>query len=186
MQTAELILLAAGLAMDACAGSMTNGLCCRNMHGGWIAADGLCFGAMQGAMPLLGFLLGSCFYSVIAALDHVLALILLCAIGGRMLWEAHGSTADSGGSNMTIPLLMMQGIAGSIDALAVGISFSAFAQFRILPAAAMIASVTAVLSIAGVLIGRRFGAILQTKAQILGGLILIGIGIRIFVSHVFA
>ena len=87
---------------------------------------------------------------------------------------------------MSRPLLMMQGIAGSIDALAVGISFSAFAQFRILPAAAMIASVTAVLSIAGVLIGRRFGAILQTKAQILGGLILIGIGIRIFVSHVFA
>ena len=186
MQTAELILLAAGLAMDACAVSMTNGLCCRNMRGGWVAADGLCFGAMQGAMPLLGFLLGSCFYTVIAAFDHVLALIMLCTIGGKMLWEACGSAADACGSDMTVPLLMLQGIAGSIDALAVGISFSAFAQFRILPAAGVIAAVTALMSAAGVLIGRRFGRILRTKAQILGGLILIGIGIRIFVSHVFA
>ncbi|MBR5371756.1 MAG: manganese efflux pump [Oscillospiraceae bacterium] len=181
MQITELILLAAGLAMDACAVSLTNGLRFPQMHAGWLCADGLCFGLMQGMMPLIGFLLGSCFFVWITAFDRWLALILLGLIGLKMVIESRRAEPPVE-SRMTLRLLLIQGIATSIDALAVGVSFAAFRGFRILPAVSMIAAITAAASMAGVLLGKRFGAVLDRKAELLGGMILILLGIRIFLS----
>jgi len=183
MNITEILLLSVGLGTDACAVSMTNGMCGHRLRGGWVLADGLVFGGMQGLMPLLGYLLGSMFAGVIAAFDHYIALMLLSAIGGKQVYEALHS--DTGGENgrLTVPLLLLQGIATSIDALAVGVSFSAFSGFRILPACVQIAFVTAVMSVAGVWAGRRFGARLAGKAQLFGGLLLIVLGLKIFLSH---
>lgn len=185
MGMTELLLLAVGLSMDACAVSMTNGMCCKKIGKGWTLAMGACFGVMQGLMPLLGFLLGMLFVDIISAFDHWLALILLGFIGGKMIFEACRHEEETAAPEMTVRLLLLQGIATSIDALAVGIGFSAFADFRILPAVSLIAAVTFSLSAAGVLLGKRFGSLLNDKAQICGGLILIAIGIKIFVQHMW-
>lgn len=184
MHFMELCLLSLGLAADACAVSMTNGMCAKELRRGWVLADGICFGAMQGLMPLLGYLLGSMFAGVICAFDHYIALVLLGFTGAKLVFEARCSDADGESSGLTLPVLLLQGIATSIDAFAVGISFSAFSGFRILPAVVMIAAVTMLLSIAGVRIGQRFGIWFAGKAQMLGGLLLIGIGVKIFIAHI--
>ena len=184
MNITEILLLSVGLGTDACAVSMTNGMCGKKLRCGWVLADGLVFGGMQGLMPLLGFLLGSMFTGVIAAFDHYIALVLLSVIGGKLVYEALHPDAGGGNGGLSVLLLLLQGIATSIDALAVGVSFSAFSGFRILPACVQIAFVTAVMSISGVWIGSRFGAKLAGSAQIFGGLLLIAIGLKIFLSHV--
>lgn len=183
MQTVELILLSVGLAMDACAVSMTNGLCYPQMRAKHITGTALCFGLMQGLMPLLGYLLGSCFAGVISAFDHPLALILLGFIGVKMIAESLRSEDDTPEDPLSVRLVLLQGLATSIDALAVGISFAAFSAFAIVPAVLCIGCITALLSAAGTLTGRQLGGMLRSKAQLLGGLILIAIGIKIFVEH---
>ncbi len=183
----ELCMLAFGLSMDACAVSMTNGMCFSNIRKGWTVAIGACFGIMQGVMPLLGYFLGTFFANVISAFDHYIALILLGFIGGKMLWEAlHPDTdEDADGGKLTVKLLLLQGVATSIDAMAVGVSFAALPNIQIVPAVLLICGVTWVLSCIGVVLGKRFGRLLNNKAQILGGLILIGIGVKIFVEHMW-
>ena len=183
MHITEILLLSVGLAADACDVSVTNGMSGGKLRGRWVLADGLCFGCMQGLMPLLGYLLGSMFYGIICAFDHFIALVMLGVIGGKMAYEAMHPDPEDVNMHLTVPVLLVQGLATSIDALAVGISFSAFSGFRILPAVLMIAAVTMLLSFAGMLIGRRFGIWFSGKAQLLGGLLLIAIGVKIFLSH---
>ena len=168
MSIIELILIGIGLSMDAFAVSVTNGLCCKNIKAGKTIMTGVCFGGFQGLMPLIGYFLGRGFAKYITAFDHIIALILLGFIGGQMIWE-----------------LFMQGIATSIDALAVGVSFAALENVNIAFAATAICSITFMFSIVGVLIGKKFGNILNNKAQLVGGLILVGIGVKIFVEHTF-
>lgn len=184
VQFTEIWLLAVGLAADACAVSMTNGLCRQHAGGGWLLADGLCFGIMQGAMPLLGYLLGSMFAGVICTFDHFIALVLLGFIGAKQVFEALSPDTDGNPERLTIPLLLLQGFATSIDALAVGVSFAAFPRFPLLPAVTLIAAVTMLLSIAGMRIGQHFGTWLAGKAQLFGGLLLVGIGLKIFFAHI--
>lgn len=182
----DLILLSVGLAMDATAVSMTNGMCYPNLRRGWALATSACFGVMQGLMPLLGYFFGSLFYNVISALDHYIALILLGFIGAKMIFEAFHKEKETSDSEMSVKLMLLQGIATSIDALAVGISFAALdASFHIVSSCAIIAAITFALSFAGVYLGKRFGALLQGKAQVLGGVILIAIGVKIFVEHMW-
>lgn len=182
----ELLLIAVGLSMDAFAVSVTNGLCQKKIKLGWTLGIGLCFGLFQGAMPTAGFLLGKSFARYITAFDHYIALILLCFIGGKMLWEAihsKGEDAQACAAPLTISALLIQGVATSIDALAVGVSFAALPDVNILLAALLICCVTFLCSVIGVRIGKRFGTLLNNKAEIVGGLILIGIGVKIFVEH---
>lgn len=183
MGLAECILLAVGLAMDAFAVAAADGLCCKNLSRRWIAGIGLCFGLMQGIMPLLGYALGMCFLDVIAAFDHVIALILLSFIGIHMLVEAWRHDPAQNETRMTIRLLLLQGVATAIDALAVGLSFAALGAGSIIGTVSLIAAVTCVLSIAGALLGKRYGSRLGSKAQVFGGLLLIAIGVKIFVTH---
>lgn len=186
MRIIELVLLAIGLSMDAFAVSVTNGLCLKKA--GWkaAAACGICFGLFQGVMPTIGFALGKSFTKYITSIDHYIALILLGFIGGKMLIDAFKNDDDEKGAqfSLTLGLLLVQGIATSIDALAVGVSFAAL-SVNIVSAAAFICCVTFLFSFAGVFIGKRFGTVLNSKAQLIGGLILIGIGIKIFVEHMF-
>lgn len=181
----ELLLIALGLSMDAFAVAVTDGLCNKGMKKRWIVMIALVFGVFQGIMPTAGYFLGQTFAERIQKYDHVIALILLTIIGGKMLIEAvENKNEECDIVGISFPALLLQGIATSIDALAVGISFSVL-SINIFHAAAFISSITFICSIIGVLIGMKFGAIFNKKAQIAGGLILIVIGVKIFIEHTF-
>ena len=187
MSFLDLLLIAVGLSMDAFAVSITNGLCCRDLTRGQMIRIGVCFGGFQALMPTIGFFLGRSFSAYIAALDHYIALVLLGFIGGKMLYDAlHESEEETAaGYTLTLRMLLMQGIATSIDALAVGVSFAALPDMHIGVCAGVIGLTTFLFSVVGVTFGKRFGTRLGSHAQMVGGLLLIGIGIKIFVEHMF-
>lgn len=174
--------------MDAFAVSITNGMTKKNMGVGWALACAVCFGAFQGMMPAIGFALGSSFTKYIQAFDHYIALFLLGFIGAKMLADGiiH-KDEDNGDCTLTLAALIMQGIATSIDALAVGVSFAAVmgGTMEMVRAVLIIALTTFCFSAVGIAIGKKSGDFLGSKAQIVGGLILIAIGVKIFVEHVF-
>ena len=138
-------------------------------------------GFFQGGMTLLGWALGSKFSSYISDFDHWIAFILLVYLGGKMIYESFRDESSSLSSLSTRTLLTL-GIATSIDALAVGISF-AFLKVEIVSAAVMIGATTFILSAIGVLIGKKFGFKYKNKATVAGGLILILIGTKILLEH---
>ena len=139
-------------------------------------------------MPTIGYFLGSTFADYISAFDHYIALVLLGFIGGKMLADgikSRNQGVEKFDKGMSVGLLLVQGVATSIDALAVGVSFAMLPNVNIVMAAGFIALITFMLSIAAVFIGKKFGNLLNNKAQIIGGLILIAIGMKIFVEHTF-
>ncbi len=183
------LLLGLGLAMDAFAVSITNGMCCSKLKKRYAIADGLTFGLFQAAMPLVGLFLGFRFLKYIEAADHWVALILLGGIGVNMIRGAlKKEEAESCPVNpFGVKNLLVQGVATSIDALAVGIGFStelsSFNEAYL--TVAIIGISTFIISTAGVFIGRVFGGMLKEKAEIFGGVILIGIGLKILIEHLF-
>lgn len=186
MGITELILIGIGLSMDAFAVSVTNGLCCKEIRVGKTLLTGLCFGGFQGLMPLIGYFLGRGFTKYITAFDHIIALVLLGFIGGQMIFESFKKEEEKGDAVcLTAKMLFMQGIATSIDALAVGVSFAALENVNIAFAASAICCITFTFSVVGVFIGKKFGTVLNNKAQLVGGIILVGIGVKIFVEHTF-
>lgn len=185
MTLLEIVLIGVGLSMDAFAVSITNGLCCTNLKKMRMLAIAVCFGVFQGMMPLLGFFLGRAFESYIRAFDHWIALILLGYIGGKMIRDACKGEEDTGEFALTARMLLVQGVATSIDALAVGVSFAALPDVNIWSSALLICCTTFSFSLCGVGFGRRVGTKLGNYAQLVGGIILVGIGIKIFIEHVF-
>ena len=187
MDLLTLFLIAVGLSMDAFAVSVSDGMCYPDMPRKRALAIAGAFGLFQGIMPAAGYFAGNAFASLISGFDHWVALILLAAIGGNMIREAVGEMKHPEEETcrvFTWKLLLAQAVATSIDALAVGISF-AMLSANIFYAASFIAVVTFTLSLIGVVAGRRFGGLLRQKAEIVGGLILIGIGVKIFIEHTF-
>lgn len=185
LNTALLVYLAFGLAMDAFAVSLTNGMCYRTGALKNALATGTAFGLSQGLMPLLGYYAGATFSAVIAGIDHWIALALLGVIGGKMIVEAVKERKAPAAHTLkafSIKTLTLQSIATSIDALAVGVGLGVM-QVDIVAAAAIIAVVTFLCCFAGVLIGKRFGSRFRDKAEILGGVILILIGLHIVFEH---
>ena len=184
MRLWELLLLAVGLSMDACAVAAANGVCCRGYTPRRILATAAVFGGFQGLMPLLGYLLGSRFIRYMARVDHIIALLLLGYLGGRMIWEglSGGEERPKGAVAFTWRGLFLQGIATSIDALAVGVSLAALG-IPILSAAGFIAAVTFCCTLRGVGRGRLVGPALGSRAQLLGGGVLLLIGAKIFLEH---
>ena len=182
----ELLLTAIGLSMDAFAVSVTNGLSKKNVKLKRTFLIALTFGVFQGVMPTLGYFLGQTFTSYVQKYDHIIALVLLGFIGGKMLYDAfcEDDKDDNTAQNLTIGVLLVQGIATSIDALAVGVSFSAL-NVNIVTSALFITVTTFIFSFAGVFIGKAVGSVLNKKATIIGGLILIAIGLKIFIEHTF-
>ncbi len=183
-----LVFLSVGLAMDAFAVSITNGLCYPHLKTKHALFDGLTFGFFQMAMPIIGYFIGSTFSFAIRAVDHWIALILLCFIGGNMVREAvtqlRHPECPSNRSAFNAKLLFVQGIATSIDALAIGVSFAVM-DVSIITAAALIGIITFGFSFGGIFIGKKFGGLLKEKAEMIGGFILIFIGLKIFIEHMF-
>ena len=179
----ELFILAVGLSMDAFAVSVCKGLAME--HATWRRAvvPGLWFGAFQGLMPLLGWLLGSRFAQYITAVDHWIAFALLVILGVNMLREARSADDGAADASLGVKTMLAMAVATSIDALAVGITF-AFLEVAIVPAVCFIACVTFVISTLGVKVGALFGDRLQAKAEALGGIILIVLGVKILLEHV--
>ncbi len=186
MSILEILLIGIGLAMDASAVSASNGMAYKNITPRLTLYIALTFGLFQGVMPIIGYYAGSIFSEQFASVDHWIALALLSVIGIKMLYDAlSGKEDEAEGSNkLTIKMLLFQGVATSIDALAVGVSFAAM-RTNIFIAAAIIACTTFTLSAVGVILGKNFGDKLNKKAEIIGGSILIIIGIKIFIEHMF-
>ena len=177
----ELFFIAVGLSMDAFAVSVCKGLSVSKLSAKHAALAGLYFGGFQFLMPLLGWLLGFRFEALIRSVDHWIAFGLLALIGGNMIRESR-SDVEEQSDDFSVRAMLLLAVATSIDALAVGISF-AFLSVRILPAAALIGVTTFVLSAAGIYIGRAFGARFKSKAEFVGGAILILIGLKILLEH---
>lgn len=188
MGTMTLFLIALGLSMDAFAVSISNGMCFRNFGIKKIITASFSFGLFQMLMPIIGYFAGSSFSSSIRSLDHWIALILLASIGGKMIYDGIIELKNPNSCDIkktfTIRVLLLQSVATSIDALAVGISFAVM-QVSIGMAASFIGIVTFVCCLFGSFLGHRFGVVLGKRAEVLGGIILVGIGIKIFVEHVF-
>lgn len=183
----ELALIAVGLSMDAFAVSVCKGLGMKRLDMGQALVIALFFGGFQALMPLAGWALGSGFQSYIEPVDHWIAFALLAFIGGKMLYDAfHEEDGDEPvageAARLDLKEILMLAIATSIDALAVGVSF-AFLQVDIVPAISLIGVITFALSLVGVVVGHQFGARFEKPATIVGGLVLILIGLKIFLEH---
>ena len=181
VQIWEILLIGVGLSMDAAAVSMTNGMayCCKSR--GRLLAMPLFFGLFQAIMPILGDLFGALVADATAQYSGVIVLIILGIIGVKMAYDgiqsARHPEAPAEKPPLTLRLILIQAVATSIDALAVGFGFST-ARVDILPAALMIGATTFLLSLAAIVVGRFFGDRLGDKAQVLGGAILIIIAVK--------
>jgi putative Mn2+ efflux pump MntP len=183
----QIFLIAVSLAMDAFAVSVSSGICIRELRPFHAIRASLAFGLFQFLMPVIGWFLGSAFAAYIAAWDHWIAFILLDFIGGKMIIEAIGKNSGKEACDLTAdirkPLVLFNlAIATSIDALAVGISFSLLGHGVWLNAA-IIGGVTFVICLIGFEFGRRIGFLFEKWAEFAGGVILVGLGIKILVEH---
>jgi len=172
--------------MDAFAVSVVAGSVYRELKVRHALRMALFFGGFQAVMPLIGFLAGLSLKDYISAYDHWIAFGLLVFVGGKMIYESlRIESAQRNLDPTNLLVLLALAVATSIDALAVGITLSLL-EVSIVPAAAIIGAVTFCLSFAGVSIGKRFGHLFEGKIEILGGLILIGIGAKILIQHLTA
>ncbi len=183
MNLGELFMIAVALSMDAFAVAVCKGLSVRRAGLRYSLAVGLYFGGFQALMPLLGYYLGVSFRDLITNVDHWIAFVLLAVIGVNMIREACSKEEEESLDGSLSPKSMLPlAVATSIDALAVGVTF-AFLRVSIVPAVSFIGVVTFLLSAVGVKIGNIFGARYKAKAEILGGVILILIGLKILLEH---
>lgn len=181
----ELFLIGIGLSMDAFAVSICKGLNMQKINKLYCFLIACFFGGFQALMPFIGWALGKQFESYITAFDHWIAFGLLAFLGGKMVIEAlKEEEIQTEEVRVDIRELFLLAIATSIDALAVGITF-AFLQVKILSAITIIGCTTFGWAILGVVIGNFFGARFKKKAEIAGGVILIIIGVKILIEHLF-
>ena len=183
------ILLGMGLAMDAFSVSLANGLNAPCMKLPKMTMIAGIFAGFQAFMPLLGWICIHTIAEKFSAFQKVIpwiALILLCWIGGKMLWDGIKPSSEEEESDcagkLTLGAILVQGIATSIDALSVGFTIANYTAIMAVVCALLIAVVTFFICMGGLYIGKKFGTKLANKASILGGVILIGIGFWIFFS----
>ncbi len=183
MSLIQIFLIAIGLAMDAFAVSMASGISLKKSYVLWACIIALFFGGFQALMPVIGWFGGSLFQAYIESFDHWIVFGLLLIIGCRMIYEAFFSHPEKKLIRPTNLLVLLGlAIATSIDALAVGLSFSLLNAPIFLPAL-IIGIVTFIISFCGVMLGRLMGLRFGKCAHILGGVVLIGIGIKILLEH---
>ncbi|WP_066895224.1 manganese efflux pump MntP family protein [Clostridium nigeriense] len=180
-----------GLSMDAFAVSLAKGFCLKDNEVKYSFRVAFLFGAFQALMPLLGWWVGTYFESYIKSIDHWIAFILLGIIGGKMLLESIKDIRNGGDNNVPTECkrddfcykkLTVLAIATSIDALAVGVSL-AFLNISIIPSIIIIGLTTFILCFFAVFLGKKIGGLFQNYAELLGGIILIFIGIKILIEH---
>lgn len=187
MNPLEIFLIALGLSMDAMAVAVAAALTVDRLRLRQVLLMALFFGGFQALMPLIGWIFGHQLAARILwiqTVDHWIAAGALWAIGGKMLVELfrHEPSAAAMHNPFALKTLLVMAIATSIDALAVGVGFGV-SDVAIAPAATIIGLVTLAISIAGSYLGRRFGEVLESRAEMLGALVLIGLGIKIIVEH---
>lgn len=186
MDLLSIILCGIGLAMDASAVSIAKGMSLSKEHINEYAIKlGLVFGFFQGAMPLAGYFIGSHFAKYITSIDHWIAFILLSIIGINMIRESKEKDEDASVvHSISWKVILVLAIATSIDALAVGITL-AFLRVNVWLATGLFALITFVLSFICVKLGKKLGSLFQAYAERLGGIILIVLGIKILIEHLF-
>lgn len=190
----QIVLIGLSLAMDAFAVSITDGMCYNKMSKGKAVTIPLTFGIFQAVMPLCGYFLASLFADYIDAFDHYIAFFLLLIIGGKMVFDGIRELRSTDGEvklkKFFYPEVLLQGVATSIDALAVGITLNAMAgvtKYNVFGMVGIIGVVTFVVSLVGIIIGVKIGKLFKNKAciaEIIGGVVLIGIGIKILVEGI--
>ena len=186
MTFGSILLLAVGLAMDATAVAAARGMAVsrvRVKHALLVAGF---FGGFQALMPLLGWLFGARLEAVLGRWDHWLAAALLAGVGGKMLWEARhadGERVVPGDEEVFgLKVMLALAVATSIDAWAVGITLPILGA-PLVPSLVVIGITTAVLSVLGLILGRRFGAALGKRLDVLGGLVLVGMAVKLVLEH---
>ena len=182
MGAIEILLISIGLAMDAFAVSVCKGLAMKKMSWKKAIIIGLYFGIFQAVMPVIGYFLGTTFERFITNVDHWVAFILLVGIGINMVKEAFDKESENRNDNVDMKTMLVLSIATSIDALAIGITFACLKIHIVMPVIT-IGLITFIISVIGVKIGNRFGDKYEKKAEIMGGVILILLGIKIVLEH---
>ena len=191
MSYLDLFITAIGLSMDAFAVAICKGLATREVKLRHMAITGAWFGGFQALMPLLGYLVGSLFAEYVKAFDHWIAFALLGLIGANMIREAFGKDDDececgTQKSAFGFVTMLTMAIATSIDALAVGVNYAFMLEGgQIFFAVSSIGIITFILSAIGVKVGAIFGAKFKFAAELTGGIILIVMGIKILIEHLF-
>lgn len=183
MELITIVVIAVGLAMDAFVVSIVCGGKYRQLHVKHALRMAIFFGAFQAFMPLIGSLAGLSFKEYIQSFEHWVAFVLLAAVGGKMVYESFKiKSIEENPDPSNIFVLLILSVATSIDALAIGITLSLITS-SITLAVIIIGLITFALSYAGVVIGKRFGHFFENRIEALGGLILIGIGVKILYEH---
>ena len=182
MELFEIAGIGVGLAMDAFAVSICKGLSMKKLSWKKAIIIALYFGIFQALMPVLGYFLGGAFSSFVQSVDHWIAFILLAIIGGKMIKDSTEDETKNRNDRIDVKTMLLLAIATSIDALAVGVTF-AFFKVNLLLSIAIIGVITFVLSFIGVIIGNKFGDKFQHKAELVGGIVLIIIGLKILLEH---
>lgn len=185
MSFMELVLIAVGLSMDAFAVAICKGLSVQKLGWKHYLTVGVWFGGFQALMPTLGYLLGTTFERYITSVDHWVAFVLLCLIGGSMLKEglAKEEEEKEERAGFDFKSMLLLAVATSIDALAVGITFALLPDVNIFGAVGLIGTITFCLSAVGLKVGNIFGLKYKSKAEVVGGVILILIGVKILLEH---
>ena len=184
MDIISIILIAIALAADCFAVSVCKGIATKRIRIDDLIITSLLFGIFQGGMPLLTFLLGVELVDYIAPIDHWIAFVLLSFIGGKMIWESRSSKEEEKTVSTHISHTLLLAIATSIDALATGIVFVPYPS-QIITIISVIAGVSTIASCIGYLIGLYGKKHLHINVELVGGLILIFIGCRILIEHLF-
>ena len=185
MELIAILIIAVGLAMDTFAVSIVSGAAYRQLKIKHALRMAIFFGGFQAVMPLIGSLAGLVARELIAGYDHWVAFGLLSAVGCRMIYESFKiKTAKGNFDPSNILVLLALSVATSIDALAIGVTLSLL-KISIITAVVIIGAVTFILSCAGVFIGKKFGHFFENKIEAVGGIILIALGVKIVVEHLF-
>jgi putative Mn2+ efflux pump MntP len=188
MNLFDIITIAFGLAMDCLAVSIACGIIFKRVTFWPFFRIAFLFGLFQGIMPLIGWYAGSTFNKYISSFDHWIAFVILLFLGGKMMVEFIKGKDETGGQKKLNPwklsVVLTLALATSIDALAVGISF-AFLDFEPYVSALIIGLVTLLISFLGLFLGSKYGRKLHIPAELLGGIVLIGIGTKILIEHLF-
>lgn len=185
MSFVEVFLIGVGLAMDAFAVSICKGLSIKKITYKKVITIALYFSIFQALMPLIGYLVGSTFESLITAIDHWLAFFLLSIIGINMLKESKNKNSDNINDKVDFKTMFVLAIATSIDALTIGITF-AFLKTNIINNILTIGITTFIITFFGAIVGNRFGSKYEKKSQILGGIILVLMGLKILIDHLLS
>lgn len=179
----ELVLIAIALAMDSVAVSIASGSKYKNVNFFTTLKIAAFFGIFQGLMPLIGYAAGGLFASFVDSIDHYIAFVILLFLGYKMIQEAREDNFEDEVKDLKNKTLLILSIATSIDALAVGITFS-FQAIDILYAVSLITGITFLLCVLAVYLGKFLGGFLEDKAEYLGGIILIGLGFKILLEGI--